>query len=65
MDYRSLFHHFECGVMMYKNSQILEIEKDFQTTLQKCIKMQPSDYKRQKLAMRITGKILRMFAPLM
>lgn len=65
LDYRSLFHHFECGVMMYKNSQILEIEKDFQTTLQKCIKMQPSDYKRQKLAMRITGKILRMFAPLM
>ncbi len=21
LDYRSLFHHFECGVMMYKNSQ--------------------------------------------
>ena len=51
--------------MMYKNSQILEIEKDFQETLQKCIKMQPSDYKRQKLIMRIAGKVLRMFAPLM
>ena len=37
LDYRSLFHHFECAAFMYQNSQIAAIEEDFQDTLKKCI----------------------------
>lgn len=65
LDYRSLFHHFECAAFMYQNSQIAAIEEDFQDTLKKCIKVQASDYKKQPLYMRTMGTILRMFAPLM
>ena len=28
LDYRSLYHHFECGVFLYRNSQIGQIEQD-------------------------------------
>ena len=33
-DYRSLYLHFECNVLLYKTSSIQDIENDFQETLQ-------------------------------
>ena len=65
LDYRSLFHHFECGALLYENSQIAAVEEDFRNTLKKCIKIKAGDYQKQKLYMRVIGKVLRMFAPLM
>ena len=65
LDYRSLFHHFECATLLYENSKIADIEQDFQDTLKKCIKARPSDYKAQPFYMWAMGTILRMFAPLM
>lgn len=65
LDYRSFYHHFECGVFMFRNSQIPYIKRDFQETLEKSIKIQVSDYKKLKLSARALGKILRPFAPLM
>ena len=38
LDYRSLFHHFECGAVLYRNSQIAVMEQDFQDTLKKALK---------------------------
>ena len=35
LDYRSLYHHFECGVVLYRNSEIGAIESDYQNTLEK------------------------------
>ena len=32
LDYRSLYHHFECATYMYKTDCIPDIEKDFQAT---------------------------------
>lgn len=32
LDYRSLVHHFECGVWMYKTSCIKDMKKDFEET---------------------------------
>ncbi len=65
LDYRSLYHHFECGVMLYRNSEISVIEKDYQETLEKCQIVTEKDYERQSVVDRITGKVLRIFAPLM
>lgn len=65
MDYRSLYHHFECAVMLYRNSQIVAIERDFTETLNKSQKVLLEDCKKRKLKERIIGKIFRMFAPLM
>lgn len=65
LDYRSLYHHFECGVMLYKNSEVSVIEKDYQETLKKCQVVTEKDYANQKVLDRITGRVLRIFAPLM
>ncbi|MDD7388654.1 MAG: cardiolipin synthase [Lachnospiraceae bacterium] len=65
LDYRSLYHHFECGVVLYRNSEIDRIEKDYQNTLKQCRAVTEKDYGSQKLLDRVTGKVLRIFAPLM
>ncbi|MDY3249149.1 MAG: cardiolipin synthase [Candidatus Choladocola sp.] len=65
LDYRSLYHHFECGVVLYKNSEIQSIEMDYQNTLEKCQIVSEKDYAAQSVVNRITGKLLRIFAPLM
>ena len=65
LDYRSLFHHFECGVVLYRNSQIAVMEQDFQDTLGKCIEMKEGDYGKLRLQDRAIGRIMRLVAPLM
>ena len=65
LDYRSLFHHFECGVILYRNSEIRAIEKDYMKTLEKCQTVTTQDYAHQSLVNRLTGRVLRIFAPLM
>lgn len=65
LDYRSLYHHFECGIILYENSQIARIERDVQETLQKCIEQTPEDVKKLKLWEKALGWIMRIVAPLM
>lgn len=65
LDYRSLYHHFECGVVLFRNSEVRAIEDDYQNTLEKCQTVTEQDYARQSIWNRLTGKILRIFAPLM
>lgn len=65
LDYRSLFHHFECGVVLYRNSQIGVMERDFQDTLEKCIEVKVEDYQKLRLRDRAIGRIMRLVAPLM
>lgn len=65
LDYRSLYHHFECGVILYRNSQIVAIEKDIQETLEKCVEQTPETLKSLKLRERAVGWIMRIVAPLM
>lgn len=65
LDYRSLYHHFECGAVFYRNSQIQAMEADVQATLDQCIEMKPEDYKKLKLRERFLGRLMRVVAPLM
>lgn len=65
MDYRSFYLSFECAVLLYKNTEIAEMEKDFQQTLRKCITVTEGLYNQQPLYQRIAGKVLRLFAPLL
>ena len=64
LDYRSFYHHFECGVFFYENSEVQRIEEDFEETMKKCIHISLADYKKLKRATRIEGKVLRLIAPL-
>ena len=65
LDYRSFFLHFECGLFMYGNDEIANIEKDYQETLKKCQKITIEDCKRYPIVKKIAGRILRLIAPLM
>ncbi len=61
-DYRSLYLHFECNVLLYKTSSIQDIENDFQETLQLSQKI---DLNYSRKFRGLYEAILRLFAPLM
>ncbi len=65
LDYRSLYHHFECAAYMFRTDCIPDIERDFQETLSKCRVVTPETIKKEKLFYRVAGAFLKIFAPLM
>ncbi|MDD2971218.1 MAG: phospholipase D-like domain-containing protein [Lachnospiraceae bacterium] len=65
LDYRSLYHHFECATYMYRNPVIADIEKDYEQTLEKCQKITVEDYKKIPGISRAMGRVYRLLAPLM
>lgn len=65
LDYRSLYHHFECATYLYNTSCIPEIEKDFQNTLEKCRKVTSETIRGEKWTLRVMGFVLKTIAPLM
>lgn len=64
LDYRSLYHHFECATYMYRTSCIPAIEADFQQTLRDCRRVTPETIKKEKLYYKIMGQVLKLVAPL-
>lgn len=65
LDYRSLYHHFECATYLYNCSCINAIEMDFKKTLGKCRKIDNDAIQNEKLFYKITGGIMKLVAPLM
>ncbi len=64
LDYRSLVHHFENGVWMYKATAIKDIETDIRSTMQKCIEIK-SDMLKTNLPTRFIRAVVRIFAPML
>ncbi|WP_332506800.1 cardiolipin synthase [Peptostreptococcus sp.] len=66
MDYRSLYLHFENGVLMYNMGEIAKIKEDFDDVLSES-KEVTKDYLNDKrsLSKRIIQCLLRFFAPLL
>ena len=65
LDYRSLYHHFECGAMIYNNTVVWDVEKDFQNTLSKCRLVTKEDLERRSVFEKVAGSVLKLIAPLM
>ena len=65
LDFRSLYLHFECGVYLYRNSAIVQMERDFRETLAKCEKITLKDCRSYPFFKRLAGRTLRLIAPLM
>lgn len=65
LDYRSLYHHFECGTFLYRTECIAEIEKDFQDTLEKCSRVTQESIKNEKISYKMMGSCMKFIAPLM
>ncbi len=65
MDYRSFYHHFECALYMYGTSCIKDIDTDFSNTLKKCKRVTEETVKATPILLKLTGFLLKFFAPLM
>ena len=64
LDYRSLVHHFENGIWLYRCDCIQKLKADMEDTFSKCIPIGQSMIK-INLAQRLFRSIIRIFAPLL
>jgi cardiolipin synthase len=64
LDFRSLYHHFECGCVTYHSPEVLEMKKDILETIEKCERVE--NYQKFKGLIGSTyHAVLRLIAPLM
>lgn len=64
LDFRSLYLHFECGVLIYSGESVAAIKEDFLRTLPICQEITLKDCARNALQ-RVVQDVLRVFAPLL
>jgi cardiolipin synthase len=64
LDFRSLYLHFECGVLIYKSNVIAAIKEDFLRTVPVSQEVTLKDCARN-IFQHIIPDVLRIFAPLM
>lgn len=65
LDYRSLYHHFECATYMYATDCIPDIEADFREVLTKCRQVTPETVRKEKWTVKLTGHLMKAVAPLL
>lgn len=65
LDYRSLFLHFENGVLLTDNPAVEQIKADFLSTLEECRPYTLTDCRGVRVPLRILRSLLRVFAPLL
>ena len=64
LDYRSLVHHFENGVWMYRCDSIEDLKNDIEITLEKSVEVTPDMLKTGVLT-RFIRSVVRIFAPML
>lgn len=65
LDYRSFYHHYECGAYLHKCPALDQIAADFECTFAQCKEITLEEAKHLPLGYRIGGKLLKPFAPLL
>ena len=65
LDYRSLYHNFECAAYLYRTPVLADIRADFSQTLEKCRRVYPEHLRSFPLWARIFAFIAKFAAPLM
>ena len=65
LDYRSLYHHFECGVYLQGTDCVRQIEADFLKTQEQCRTVTPETLKKETLRLKLEGALMKVLAPLL
>lgn len=65
LDYRSLYHHFECAVYLHGCDAVADIERDFLATELLCNRVTRETIRAEKWAVRLAGFVLKTIAPLL
>ena len=65
LDYRSLYHHFECAVYLYGCDAVADVERDFLTTQKACTRVTRETIRNEKWTVKLAGFVLKTIAPLL
>ena len=65
LDYRSLYHHFECAAYLYGVDCIGDIKADVENTIARSAQVLPDFMSREKLSIKLLGFLLKALSPLM
>ncbi len=65
LDYRSLYHHFENGTLMFDYPAVMDIKKQFEETFPKCNEVTEEYRTGRSSVLRLKQMLLRLIAPLM
>ena len=65
LDYRSLYHHFECAAYLYGVPCLADMEADYQATLAQCRTVTYETIKSERWTRKLLGCIMKVVAPLM
>lgn len=63
MDYRSLYLHFECGVLIYKSRAVMQVKEDVLKTIGES-EVVTEDMCKKNIVITLLQAVLRVFAPL-
>lgn len=64
-DYRSFYHHFECGVFFYQTRAVDELKEDMENTFAVCEEITMEWCKKKFVKTNIIGPLLKLLSPLM
>ena len=64
-DYRSFYHHFECGVFMYHVDAIAQIRRDMEETFEISERISIEWCNKKFVKAYVIGPILKLFSPLL
>lgn len=65
LDYRSLYHHFECAVYLEDTPSLKDVKKDFIKTIDLSLAIDQEEIKKFGLLSKIMGRLLKLLAPMM
>ena len=65
VDYRSLYLHFENGVYLSHDEEIIKMKEDFLNAISQSEEIDYNKWKNRPLLLKITQFILKLFSPLM
>lgn len=64
-DYRSFYHHFECGALIYESKACKELKEDMESTFEKCEKIDRTWCETHIKRYPVIGLMLKLFSPLL
>lgn len=65
LDYRSLYHHFECATYLYRSSVIADIVQDFKETQASSKLVTESQLRQRPWYQKLVGLLVKTIAPLL
>jgi len=64
LDFRSLYLHYECGLLLINTNSIMQLKNDFTATISKCVEITYNDLK-QSFFWHLFDAVIRVFSPMM